>query len=39
MCKFEAEQPFTSKWLDEENDLVQLALKLNSDQAIRLFAT
>ena len=37
MCKFEAEQPFTLKWLDDEGDPCAIGSQMELDEAIRLF--
>lgn len=37
MCKFDAEQPFTLKWLDDEGDPCAIGSQMELDEAIRLF--
>lgn len=37
ICKFDDEQPFTVKWLDEEGDPCTISTQLELDEAIRLY--
>jgi len=37
VCKFDAHQPFTLKWVDEEGDPCTITSQLEFDEAIRLY--
>ena len=37
VCKFDSQQPFTLKWVDEEGDPCTLSSQLEFDEAIRLY--
>ncbi|XP_050411933.1 protein kinase C iota type isoform X1 [Patella vulgata] len=37
ICKFDEQQPFTVKWLDEEGDPCTLSSQIELDEAIRLY--
>jgi hypothetical protein len=37
VCKFDAQQPFTLKWVDEEGDPCTITSQLEFDEAIRLY--
>ncbi|XP_033764087.1 protein kinase C iota type-like isoform X1 [Pecten maximus] len=37
ICKFDDQQPFTVKWLDEEGDPCTISSQLELDEAIRLY--
>ncbi|SPP75537.1 atypical protein kinase C isoform X4 [Drosophila guanche] len=37
ICRFPIDQPFTIKWVDEENDPCTISTKMELDEAIRLY--
>ncbi|CAD7012506.1 unnamed protein product [Ceratitis capitata] len=37
ICRFNADQPFTIKWVDEENDPCTITTQMELDEAIRLY--
>ncbi|KAI8040066.1 hypothetical protein M5D96_007494 [Drosophila gunungcola] len=37
ICRFPLDQPFTIKWVDEENDPCTISTKMELDEAIRLY--
>ncbi|KAK3105007.1 hypothetical protein FSP39_015074 [Pinctada imbricata] len=37
ICKFDDQQPFTMKWLDEEGDPCTISTQIELDEAIRLY--
>ncbi|KAH8252869.1 hypothetical protein KR032_002328 [Drosophila birchii] len=37
ICRFPIDQPFTIKWVDEENDPCTISSKMELDEAIRLY--
>lgn len=37
VCRFPADQPFTIKWVDEENDPCTISTQMELDEAIRLY--
>ena len=37
ICKLDAQQPFTVKWVDEEGDPITLSAQMELDEAIRLY--
>lgn len=37
ICRFPTDQPFTIKWVDEENDPCTISTQMELDEAIRLY--